>query len=478
MDKIQLCNLKNQVIDSFVRHELGEHLVMSDKLYDEKLAQILKEDPNFNIFEFAPNRNDGEYIQHRSGIQSIMKYYTHDIKEKWTYEEGHHKLPKYDGSSIVIYYTNGKLDNIVSMSDKDLGVDQTSKFKNFVPQSVDPIISFIRCECLIDARLEDNARGKANGLVNSKNMQDEVEDLASLVAFTAHDINGDQLPFEEFAKLSKYNKVRENGIPYFFRSLEVQQLGYEDGFTMYQDAHVNFRFAIDGIVYYNEGYAYKYDYINSAFSTVRSINWDETERELLFPTVSIDPVDLGATIRNPSTNGVKKLLEFDISEGSVVEVCRSGETIPKIINVVKSTGVKFPTCQYCGHEFTIDDIVGNGLLCPDPDCPRKYQLRTEWINGWIAGDSLENVIEYTKNNLEEIFFYYSNVQRFNYEYYRLGKKEVIDPEFKKFFENGDLEGFMAFIGDNYQWSDLQWYDFTVKCKSTFTIIRKLINGWE
>lgn len=475
MDKNQLYNLKNQVIKAFVDHELGNPLKMSDKLYDEKLSQIKAEDPNFNIYEFTPNAEDGEYVAHRSGMTDLEKVHIHDIENHWNFEEGVHKSPKYDGSSVVIYYTNGKFTRVVSMRDKEAGIDQTDKFKEFVPQEVSPYISYIRCECLIDARLDKNARGKANGLVNSKYKQDEVNELATLMAFCAHDLNGDQISWDEFQELKKYNKIRENGIPYFYVTPQVHELAYESGFTMYQDAHVNFRFAIDGIVYYERHFAYKYDYINSEITTVEEIEWKETDRELLFATVWITPVEFeSATVSKVSSNGVANLVNLGLDEGAVVEVARSGETIPQIINVVEPVEVKLPKCPYCGHQMTLDDLCGSGLLCTNEDCSGKIDRRKSHITEWMTNDGKDSVIKFIKENIESVTMDTANVSRFNYDAKRLVSEEEIKDKLTEFYESNNFDGFRTYLGDAYNWSELAWDEFWFKAKATFIAIHDLI----
>lgn len=478
MNQQELIELKHQVIEAFRAHELGETLTLSDKLYDEKLKLIKENDSDFNIYEFQPNTADEDgYIPHRSGMEDLEKEYLHDIPSKWCYEEGYHKLPKWDGSSIVIYYTLGKLDRIVSMSDKDMGVDQTEKFKSFVPHLVDKSISFIRCECLIDVRIDDNARGKANGLVNSRYLQEEVDDKATLVAFCAHDLSGKMMSYDDFVRLvPKWGFVRINGIPKFMRSPEVQDLQLDHGVASYDDGKVNIKFSVDGIVYYGELFAYKYDYINSALTKVTSINWYETNREGFFPTVSVEPVELdGAAIRNPSSNGVPNMIRMGVGVGATVEVIRSGLTIPKIINVVTPKEFEFPKCPHCGYQMSEDDLYGSLLKCGNPDCKGKYDFRKNLMDGWISG--LENGIEeakkYIEENSEEMFFWLLNVARFNVDY-----KRVCEDIKTQFFENlvsKTYEEFVEWIGNSYRWSELQWYECELNIKMTYKIIKEYMN---
>jgi NAD-dependent DNA ligase len=477
MNPQELIELKHQVIEAFRAHELGETLTLSDKLYDEKLKKIKEEDPTFNIYDFQPNEADENgYIPHRSGMEDLEKEYTHNIPELWCFEVGHHKLPKWDGSSIVIYYTLGKLDKILSMSDKEVGVDQTEKFKSFVPHSVDKSVSFIRCECLIDARIDDNARGKANGLVNSRYLQEEVDDKATLVAFCAHGLSGEMLSYDDFCKfVPKWGYVRVNGIPKFMRSPEVQELQLDHGVVSYCDGKVNVKFSVDGIVYYGEGFAYKYDYINSALTKVTSINWYETEKEGFFPTVSVEEVELdGAAVRNPSSNGVPNMIRMGIGVGATVEVIRSGLTIPKIINVVTPAEVEFPKCPHCGYQMSEEDLYGSTLKCGNPDCIGKYESRKTSLEGWIEGleDKIEEARGYTRENAEEMFFWLLNISRFDENKKRYS--DEVKEDFYKHLIEDSYENFCEWLGNSYSWSDLQWSEFELNIKSTYKVIKEYL----
>lgn len=476
MTKEQLDNLKNEVIAAFVAHELGNELIMSDEFYDELLAKVMKEDPSFNIYEFSPSRLSGEEVQHRSGMTDLTKEHVYDIQDYWKAEEGIHKTPKFDGSSVVIYYTNGHLSYIASMGDKEVGVDQTEKFKSFVPKEVDKSISYIRCECLIDASLDDNARGKANGLVNSKYKQDEVDRLCTLMAFCAHGLDGKILPWNEFAKLSQYNRVRDNGIPYFYRAPEVQNLSMIKGFCAYQDAHVHFTFAIDGIVYYEQHFAYKYYFITSEVVTIKEIEWNETEKGLLYPTILIDPVELGtATVSRISSNGVRNLIEQGLGVGAVIEVARSGETIPQVVKVISPAKVELPVCEHCGHQFTEDDILSTGLICTNPDCNGFHDKCVNTLNMWIDNDGKEEVSEWIKSNPEEAFFTLINIARFDFNKRRLA--DDCNNKFTEFLISGDYDEFNKYVGDAYSWTELSWSEFWFKSKGYFNAIHEMIyNG--
>lgn len=484
LSKEQLIDLKNEVIRAFKAHELGQELLMSDKLYDSKLAIIKQNDPEFNIFDYQEFNPDEEgRFPHRPGLVDLEKTHIHNIEDYWKpAENGEHNLPKWDGSSIAIYYTNGRLSHILSMSDKEYGIDKTERFKSFVPHKVSDNISIIRCECLIDVRDIDNARGKANGLVNSKYLEDEIEQLACLVAFSGIDLNGNKIPYEELREALMYKFIlRDNGRPYFICSKLVEELQLlERGVAGFQDSHYDYQFAIDGVVNYEQNTALKYDYISSAISEVIDVHWNETEREGFFPVLEINPVELeGKTITNPSTNGLNNYINQRLGLGAKVEVAFSGTTIPKVVGILEEAEPTLPKCPYCGRQLRVpDDQYGSVLKCSNPQCEGKLNLRRGWLEGiedWYEPKD-QTVYEHLSNNLEAYLLGFLNLARWNYEDKKFGSfnKELIE----QYILDNNVQLIQEQIYNNYKLSELQSYEFELNLPATVQVLSEVMNKYK
>lgn len=484
LSKEQLIDLKNEVIRAFKAHELGQELLMSDKLYDSKLAIIKQNDPEFNIFDYQEFNPDEEgRFPHRPGLVDLEKTHIHNIEDYWKpAENGEHNLPKWDGSSIAIYYTNGRLSHILSMSDKEYGIDKTERFKSFVPHKVSDNISIIRCECLIDVRDIDNARGKANGLVNSKYLEDEIEQLACLVAFSGIDLNGNKIPYEELREALMYKFIlRDNGRPYFICSKLVEELQLlERGVAGFQDSHYDYQFAIDGVVNYEQNTALKYDYISSAISEVIDVHWNETEREGFFPVLEIDPVELeGKTITNPSTNGLNNYINQRLGLGAKVEVAFSGTTIPKVVGILEEAEPTLPKCPYCERQLRVpDDQYGSVLKCSNPHCEGKLNLRRGWLEGiedWYEPKD-QTVYEHLSNNLEAYLLGFLNLARWNYEDKKFGSfnKELIE----QYILDNNVQLIQEQIYNNYKLSELQSYEFELNLPATVQVLSEVMNKYK
>lgn len=477
-------SVRQVVIRNFIKHELGEELEISNSEYDKLLEQVKSEDPGFDPFEYLPTPEGSTEIEHRSGLIWLEKWSpeNNDIRQYWNKEDGKVKTPKYDGSSGVIYYSDGKLDSIASMGNKSVGINQTDKLKHLVPNEVSPEISFLRFELLVDSRKYENARGKANGLMNSKYLEDEIDSLVTLVVFQGCDIYGNLIDVNRLRNIpEKYRTPKD--APYFIISPEVQDIELLDerGFSRIVTDNYDFQFCIDGIVYskdssYMDNWCYKYDYLLSGITTVNDIYWSETNGEGYTPVLSLEPINLdNKWMYNVSTNGVPNLLYYGCGVGSEIEVAFSKMTIPKIISVKKTTEITFPKCS-CGNQLTKDNIQGALIRCMDPECSHKLELRESWMKNYLD-DKDEEISdnEYILKHLEWFVFTLLNIPRFNYESKRYNEYESFKVDLYQSIKDKDYEGFNNLIYKNYSMTDSNWDNLVVNSVATINIINKYIH---
>ena len=326
------------------------------------------------------------------------------------------------------------------------------------------------------------SRGKANGLVNSKYLEDEIEQLACLVAFSGIDLNGNKIPYEELREALMYKFIlRDNGRPYFICSKLVEELQLlERGVAGFQDSHYDYQFAIDGVVNYEQNTALKYDYISSAISEVIDVHWNETEREGFFPVLEIDPVELeGKTITNPSTNGLNNYINQRLGLGAKVEVAFSGTTIPKVVGILEEAEPALPKCPYCGRQLRVpDDQYGSVLKCSNPHCEGKLNLRRGWLEGiedWYEPKD-QTVYEHLSNNLEAYLLGFLNLARWNYEDKKFGSfnKELIE----QYILDNNVQLIQEQIYNNYKLSELQSYEFELNLPATVQVLSEVMNKYK
>ena len=98
----------------------------------------------------------------------------------------------------------------------------------------------------------------------------------------------------------------------------------------------------------------------SAVTTVKFVEYNVSKHGILVPRIHVEPVELGGTtIQWAAGHNGKLVKEQKLGPGAVVEIIRSGETIPKIIKVIKTApkGGQMPIEKYHWSKTGVDLIL-------------------------------------------------------------------------------------------------------------------------
>jgi DNA ligase (NAD+) len=130
----------------------------------------------------------------------------------------------------------------------------------------------------------------------------------------------------------------------------------------------------------------------TAVSTIRSVAWATSRLGIVTPVAVIEPVTLsGATITNVTLHNAAHVRLYNLKAGDRVEIVRSGEVIPKFLQVVEAAEGEYSwprSCPSCGAELVFDDVR---LKCPNAaTCPAQ-QLGT--ILNWIVAAEIDDLSE-------------------------------------------------------------------------------------
>lgn len=135
----------------------------------------------------------------------------------------------------------------------------------------------------------------------------------------------------------------------------------------------NYDYDIDGVVCVNDNiYKRTGDNPKHAFAfkmvmtdqikTVKVLDviWKPSKDGYLKPRLRIEPVNIGGA-RIEYTTGFNGKFIYDngIGINSIVRLVRSGDVIPHILDVVKSTGAKMPDIEYIWNKTNVDIILKN-----------------------------------------------------------------------------------------------------------------------
>lgn len=385
----------------------GEELIMTDKEYDELEVEFLK--TGRKLVEHIDILTKADKLPH-DNLPGLDK-----IKPKGEYSEELESIyrrileangeviimPKYDGSSIVGYYSNGSLKCILSSVKGNMGINQTNKFKHFFPQTVDPEIKSIQCEAVIDMKdsTDEKIRNKANGLVNSKVMQHEVNELISLKAFRINYVD-DHYDFHRMMLDLRTLELRasDSGRIIFSPACQYQlEEVATDEVTPIIDSNYGEKFLIDGFVLYapNRVVGVKFYYTDFKDTEVTKVGWQYSiDKESWTPVVWFKTVILnGSTVSKASPGGVSNLMRRGLGVGAKVRVIKAGNTIPQVLKVHEKSDVyDTPDCNACGGTL---EQFGSTLKCVNPDCEKKEAMRLKKLRDTFgATKSLETQDEF------------------------------------------------------------------------------------
>jgi NAD-dependent DNA ligase len=146
-------------------------------------------------------------------------------------------------------------------------------------------------------------------------------------------------------------------------------------------------------------------------TTIIDILWSDQGGNFVVPIAVYDPIELsGATCSRASLKSLKFLRDKGVGIGSLVEVVRSGDVIPKIEKVIKPTGFNteaIPTkCRHCKTEVGIarNEVTGEldaNLSCFNSNCPAKEAQRLVYFldSLRVKGLGWKSCLTYTKQKV-------------------------------------------------------------------------------
>lgn len=389
--------------------------ILSDEQYDQ-LKQSLKElDPNNSFLHKVEEEHFSKpSVKHPFPMLSTDKAYSVEELKKFfdriekKYSNIKYKVtPKLDG--LAARYHNGKL---CTRGDGEVGFDIT------------------------------NAFDKGLRIVNDKELDSETNYLGEIVI--------DQNYFDNY--LSHHFAHPRSVVVGGIRSDEtskLQQQAFEDGVILFvpysklpcyinsSNAIINNLeliieylskgpFPIDGFVieiYDNERIKEELGYTSHHYrwqiaykiqtekkkTTVLDVTWQTGRGGNITPVLEVEPVNVsGATVRRVTAHNYGFLKEKGIDRGTEIEIIRSGEVIPKVVNVYDGEyeDVDYPYyCPICNEDtILVNDIV----KCPNFDCPAQVSGRFKHFFKSLKIDlfgtkTIEKLLNYRYENLITIF---------------------------------------------------------------------------
>lgn len=361
-------------------YETGDD-IMSDAVFDSKWSLLYSLDPSNSLFtEISKGYklkgiDEKEKFEHPIPVGSVDKVKEVSILKKWLHPKATFST-KIDGNSIVCYYKNGQLQNVVTRGSDNIGIIRTAKFIKIIPATI-PVKGYVavRGEAAIKRKAykvnknfdqSKASRSAVAGAITRKDDWKVVFECVDFIAYTFIDCdNGDDI--SNVTEWSKLFNVEEQKDISLFNSMSL-----EDFKTKYKD---EYEYDADGVVFKNPDgsmKAFKFE-DEKAVTELLDVLWSIGKDQRLTPIAQLKEVQLsGAKISKASLGSFSKAVEveawpvFDIHK---VELVRANEIIPHIEATILKTGfVKsdlIPKCPVCGTEGTVD---GEHIFCRNINC--------------------------------------------------------------------------------------------------------------
>jgi DNA ligase (NAD+) len=347
-------------------YETG-HSLISDALFDEYCEIYSKK--SGKPFKYLGKSNNKKCTL-PVWMGSLDKVKTEDrlnlFLNKYTTADTLVCSEKLDGCSILIY-KNSKNNEIqvATRGDGKTGSDLTHllSFLNISKKVIETIIEkdyVIRGEIIMKNSIfeskfsndSENARNLVSGLINSKTIDNEKLKVCNIVAYSIP--NKEYSPEKTFEILKCIGFETPNYTIYKKKNFTIEFLS-----NLYSQMCKNSNYLIDGIVIsdnafhsekpgedpkYTIAFKVKKEGINA---TVVDVLWEESRYGILYPRVQIKPVDCdGVTITYLSGKNAQFIVSNKIGPNAILSICRSGDVIPDILNVITPTEAKMPSIEY------------------------------------------------------------------------------------------------------------------------------------
>ena len=380
-----------KVVDELYEND-GESF-LSDSEYDQARAILHALQPSHSFFIGVGANVRGEKVKLPYQMGSLDQTPVGKISD-WISKVGTDDVvitDKMDGvSCLLVYDISGNLQIAFTRGNGYEGQDITRHLEHVLdfPKKIKQKM-VVRCELEFSERnfanIQDkvtrkggdkfkNARNAMAGLLNNKTIPEIAANNMSLFAY-------DIVDMPHLSKSEQLSILKQSGFrtPYATK-LVVGELtdSYLVDYIIERKKSIDY--AIDGIVLdvdsaeirnrlntdsLNPKWATKYKVSgedDKVTTVVESVEWNISKHGYAKPRIKVKPFELGGVTINHTTGfNAKYILENNIGEGTEVVMVRSGDVIPYIVSITKSTTAEMPENldQYHWSENEVDLILND-----------------------------------------------------------------------------------------------------------------------
>jgi DNA ligase (NAD+) len=383
---MSLDHFKSIVVEYNNKYRKGNPII-SDEEYDMLLTTMENSLGHDEFIQFKQSLTEEKgdvtsgYI---IGSLNKLKYEEPEELYKWICKQNIKKIfisEKIDGCSFIASYISGNFVSCSSRGDGQEGTDWTEKAKYILPQTIPFITDLdIRGEfTLVNGTFENlGFKNKRNGTVGIMNSKD-IHDYTNLIVPIVYEI----MNMDIFGIKDQFDYIQSCG----FRVPSHVELIIDahfmirghDALKIFYEHHKEISdYDIDGVVISSSNYKRENKFypdgkvafkINSEGieTEVIDIEWQVSKTRYLKPVLCVTPITInGTTISKVTAYNAKYVFSNNIGKGTIIKVVRSGEVIPKVVDIVKSTGtLEIKICPECSSKVEWNGVE---LQCINKDC--------------------------------------------------------------------------------------------------------------
>lgn len=408
--------------------------IISDAAYDAMLLELrtLEEENPDLVVPDSPTQIVGGHasssfadVQHKVPLQSLRDVFTTDSVNNWFYQlpDQHVTVEtKVDGLSCAITYINGNFTSAATRGDGKIGEDVTENVRHianvpmYLPGVTDGEI-IIRCEVYMPTDvfqklnaefaaakkpLLKNPRNGAAGALRTKDPEETARRGLAAVAFNIMYCSASNIKCG-VTQSGDIGVLRRWGFQTVTSYMCSDGDQVRNAIATINAKRDDFPFAIDGAVvkldtialqrslggtdkYPHWAIAYKYP-PEQKTTILRAIDLQTGRTGVITPVAVFDPIELAGTTVSRATLHNQDFIFVNlggIAVDDTITVHKSGEIIPEVLKVDKSTrpaGVpdfEITNCPVCGsHAVLGADENGNGtqMYCSNPNCPAVLERK-------------------------------------------------------------------------------------------------------
>ena len=377
--------------------------LISDFIYDILYDKLQERDPSNEFLkqigaEVAETITEFKKIELPIHMGSMTKIKSQDGVKNWLKTYGAEDeckeyviSDKLDGASALIIYEKDKEVKMYTRGNGTIGRDISPLVKYMdLPQL--KIKMILRGELIVSQENFDkyhsnkqnkpyaNIRAMVNGIIGSKTLNKELLKILDFVAFEL--VEPVLKPQNQFFKMKLKGFKLPNNTKVTLEQLNTWTIYHDEDeqdknnvkgsfiLKTLQDFKKNSKYDIDGIIVtHNKVYprntsgnpkhsfAFKANTLGEITKVV-NVEWNTSKHGYLIPTVEIEPVYIGSTIKHASGFNAKYIVDNKLGPGSIVRVERSGDVIPHISEIIESTYAQMPTeCSYIWNKTKVNILV-------------------------------------------------------------------------------------------------------------------------